>query len=133
AKGNTPGRRRGRAKRGGSAAQPSGMSGTSDRLRGRQGYAPQAGAVNDRRRSLPLRRRAPTLGRLGDAEDLAEGRRHFRFGPAQPEVAEDAADGEGVGDEGDHAHTLVAADAEEGVHLVNLGDQPRPAWRAALA
>jgi hypothetical protein len=31
---------------------------------------PQAGAVNDHRCSLPLRLRAPTLGRIGNAQDL---------------------------------------------------------------
>jgi hypothetical protein len=47
------------------------------------------------------------------------------------EVVQDASDGEGVGHEGDDAHALAAAGAEERIHLVDLGDEPRPAWRAA--
>jgi hypothetical protein len=34
---------------------------------------------------------------LGDAKDLAHGRRFLGFRCAQPEVVEDLADGEGVG------------------------------------
>src|SRR5947208_2556833 len=78
--------------------------------------------------SLPLRRHAPTLGLLGDAQDLARGRGLARYGRAEAEVVEDAADGEGVGHEGDDAHALAAAGAGEWIHLVDLRNQPRPAW-----
>ena len=73
--------------------------------------------------SLPLRRHAPTLGLLGDAQDLARGRGLARYGRAEAEVVEDAADGEGVGDEGDDAHALAAAGAEiKGSSVVSARD-----------
>ena len=107
--------------RGGGRAEPSG---------------PAARATLRHQRSLRLptrtqgrpRRHAPTLGLLGDAQDLAQGRGLARLGRAEAEVVEDAADGEGVGHEGDDAHALAAAGAEEWIHLVDLRNQPRPAW-----
>jgi hypothetical protein len=48
------------------------------------------------------------------------------------EVLQDATDGEGVADEGDEAHALAAAGADERIHLVDLHDEACPTWRAAL-
>ena len=48
------------------------------------GYAARAGAVKDGFGSLPLRRHAPALAVLGDTQALAQGRRFFRFGGAEP-------------------------------------------------
>jgi hypothetical protein len=69
---------------------------------------------------------------LGDAENLASWRR----GPvllrrAQSEVVEDPVDGVLIAHEGEDAHALAATDADERIHLVDLGDQPGPAWGAA--
>jgi hypothetical protein len=62
----------------------------------RRGYAAAAGTVKDGFGSLLLRRHAPALAVLGDTQALAQGRRFFRFGGAEPAVIQDAADGEGV-------------------------------------
>jgi hypothetical protein len=48
------------------------------------------------------------------------------LGRGQPEMVEDALDGERVGDEGDELHLLAAAGAGEGVDRVNLCDQACP-------
>ena len=74
----------------------------------------------------------PTLPVLGDAEDLASGRR----GPvllrrAQSEVVEDSVDGVLIAHEGEDAHALAATETDERIHLVDLRDQPGPAWGAA--
>ena len=75
---------------------------------------------------------SPSLPMLGDPENLASWRR----GPvllrrAQSEVVEDPVDGVLIAHEGEDAHALAATDADERIHLVDLGDQPGPAWGAA--
>src|SRR5207245_6683189 len=70
------------------------------------------GAGNPSASAPPDSRRGPTFGLLGDAQDLAQGLGLARLGRAEAEVVEEAADGEGVGDEGDDAHALAAAGDE---------------------
>jgi YhhN family len=89
----------------------------SDGRHGRQA-TPLRGEANNGFGSLPLRRRAPTLAVLGDAQDLAQGRRLLRRGCAHSEMVQDAVDGEGVGDEREDAHALTAAVADERIDLV---------------
>jgi hypothetical protein len=82
-------------------------------------------------RSLPMGGHAPTLPVLGDAEDLASWRRGpVQLGRAQSEVFEDSVDGVLIAHEGEGAHALAATDADERIDLVDLGDQPGPAWGA---
>ena len=70
-------------------------------------------------------RGAPAVGVLGDAEQLPRRRgRLCRLGAAEAEVVEDLADRHLVGHEGDEAHALAAASADERVDLVDSGDQP---------
>jgi hypothetical protein len=57
---------------------------------------------------------------LGNAQDLAQGRRLLGPGCAEPEVVEDPADRKLLSDEGENAHALATAGAEERVHLVDL-------------
>jgi hypothetical protein len=60
-----------------------------------------------------------------DAEHLSRWRgRLCRLGAAEAEVVEDSPDPHLVGHEGDEPHALAAADAHEGVDLVDLRDQP---------
>jgi len=48
-------------------------------------------------------------------------------------VVEDLPDGDLIGQEGDHLHLLSAAGAEEGIHLIDLGDEACPGGGAASA
>ena len=113
----------------GAKSNSRGVEGPSqaDRRRGQPFGISGASRLPTRTQGRP-RRHAPTLVLLGDAQDLAQGRGLARLGRAEVEVVEDAADGEGVGHEGDDAHALAAAGAKEWIHLVDLGNQPRPAW-----
>jgi len=95
----------------------------AERSRGR---GPRSGNPG-RLRSVPACRHSPTLARLGDAEDLASGRGPVLLRRAEAEVLEDSPDGELIGHEGEDAHALAAARADERIHVVDLRDQPGPA------
>ena len=71
--------------------------------------------------SGPVGRQAPTLPGFGDTEDLASGRGLALLRRAQAEVFEDSVDGVLIADEGEDAHALAAAGADERIHLIDLG------------
>jgi hypothetical protein len=59
---------------------------------------------------------------LGDAEDLVRRWGLVLLQQGEAEVAEDPPDGELIRHESEDAHALAAADADERIHLVHLGD-----------
>src|SRR5262249_1877037 len=50
---------------------------------------------------------------------------------AEAEMVQDPADRDGVSDVGDDLERATAAFADERIRLIDLGDEPRPAWGAA--
>src|SRR6266852_2932915 len=64
-------------------------------------------------------------------DDLAGLRGRLLLRWAQAQVVEDLLDGELVGDVGHDLERTSAAFAHERVRLIDLRDEPRPAWRAA--
>jgi len=65
-----------------------------------------------------------------DTDDISDLRR-WLLRRAETEMVQDPADGDGVGEVGNELERATAASADERIRLIDLGDEPRPAWGAA--
>lgn len=64
-------------------------------------------------------------------EDLSDVRRRWLLQGTEVEMVQDLADGNGIGDVGHDLERPSAVSADEGIRLKDLGDEARPAGRAA--